>query len=339
MAKVVDYVGAEFGPFVIDQYLDSGQEADVFTCTDRRTNLAYVLRLDSNDPEVWSGPPSLPPRNASIERANARGSWLHSQRTWQANVRARQDDVGTVITAVDVYGVLNGQWLIPVSAPERPRGVVDVDRLAGAVTTVADSLVWKELCQAIAAHLEPPAALSDETIDAALERLASPALLEAAAPWIVMSDAAPETARRAVASLSGPPGSPPVDENLLLRIMVAIARDHLTADQATACLRCRHFRANVAIDEVHQLVAAHNLVGTVIGLHSAPLYAWLIEQLTRVPADSLDDAAEFALDDTPPDLERFELFLQSPAGESQQPVVMAFEPDGSYQLSVGRVSL
>jgi hypothetical protein len=339
VAKLADYVGATFGSFAIDKYLESGKEADVFACSDRRTGLAYVLRLDSADQAVWAGPPLLPPRNASIERANAKGSWLFSSGLWQSNVEGRRSDPEFVImVAPDLYGVVDSRYLVPVSSPVRVRDVPDVDAVIERVppATVCQSLVWHELSQAIAAQLEPPLTLADDVLESALGRVGCPSLAESATPWLLFADIVPDWHDRAQRLLAGAEGNPGLEENLMLRLVCGIGKGFFTVEEMKACFRCRHFRANISAEEVHQLLAVRNLVSTIIGFSTTSVLEWMTSQLQIEPASEIADATEFELRENQRDLDRFELFLQTPAGETQQPITIATSDEG-YQLTASRV--
>jgi hypothetical protein len=339
MAKVRDYVGQRFGPFEITGYMASGQEADVFACTDERNGLSYVLRLDSADAAVWSGAPLLPPRNASIERPNAHNSRLASGAYWSSFAvdRRRRGD-GLKVRVTDVYAVLDVRYLVAVAPSVRVSGSVDVDAVVRAVPSASSSLIWRELCQAIAAHAEPPMVVEEETLVTWLEWLAGDELARSAAPWLFMSDTPADLTARLETVLTTDAGKPPLEENILLRLAVAFARDIITLEQLERTMRCRHFRANVSADEVHQLLAAANVVTSLVGFDSAAMYHAFVRMLTEAPYDEYETPDEFEVREDDVDVDRFELFLQSPAGSGQQPVVLVTTEDG-YHLSVAAVGL
>jgi hypothetical protein len=341
LARIGDYLGASFGPFTIYKHIGSGKDAEAFACRDGRNGLSYVLRLDAADRDIWAGPPRLPPRNASIERANATGTWAIAGSQWKQAVKDRKRDPDSmVIAAVDVYGVVDLNYLVLVAPPVRTKHAPDVDEIVRRIPTdlVTRSLLWRELCQALGAHLEPPVTIPEGALDGALDRLWSKQFAESALPWLWTANIAPEWRER-IGRLDpgGTEVTPLPEENLLFRLVCGLGKGSLTAEELAACFRCRHFRANVSAGEAHQLLAANNLISTIMGFSTSSVLGWMISLLESEPADEIADASEFELRKQQRDLDEFELFLQSPAGQNQLPVTLAMNDEG-YHLKSGAVN-
>ena len=76
MATPKDYVGKQFGDFLIGERVGGGAEAEVMACLHQTTGQIYALRLPIAEDALWDAEPLIPPQNGSLEWANARGTWL-----------------------------------------------------------------------------------------------------------------------------------------------------------------------------------------------------------------------------------------------------------------------
>lgn len=336
MAGINDYVGQEFGPFHIFAYLDSGQEADVYRCGNVRTGLGWILRLDSQDEANWSGPPRIPPKNASIEFPNAMGTHTASLLYWMDNLEARQKDPrGWVTLTVPLYGVLDGTFLIPASAALRVRHALDVDILLQRVPSrnIPNSSVWRDMCMAVAAQAEQPYTLNER----ALEWMACPSFLKSVIPYLMLASIEPTKLTRIGQILNQRSETiVPLDKSLLVRLIVGLSQGVVTKEEVIASLRCKHFRANVSIAEVNQFIAVLQVMQGLYGSRSSGALVWLAEQLEVAPYDELDDADEFEVKMEPPNIEQYDLFLQAPAGSRQDPVIIVREKSEYYLTVNGR---
>lgn len=336
MAGINDYVGQEFGPFHILAYLDSGQEADVYRCGNVRTGLGWILRLDSQDEANWSGPPRIPPKNASIELPNAMGTRTASLLYWMDSLESRRNDPhGWVTLTVPLYGVLDGTFLIPASAALRVPYALDVDILLQRVPSrnVPNSLIWRDMCMAVAAQAEQPYTLNEP----ALEWMACPSFLKSVFPYLMLANIEPTALSRILHILNQRSGTTvPLDESLLVRLIVGLSQGVVTKEEVVASLRCKHFRANVSIAEVNQLIAVLQVMHGLYGSRSSGVLVWLAEQLEVAPYDEIDDADEFEVKVEDPNIERFDLFLQAPAGSRQDPVIIVREKSAYYLTVNGR---
>jgi hypothetical protein len=120
------------------------------------------------------------------------------------------------------------------------------------------------------------------------------------------------------------PFSPPIDtpelaENLLLRICGCVERGRLTADEVRALFRCRHFRINVTIHDVQQMMQVHQLLSrqTPQADDSLGLLGGVLDLLTSPPADPFVERDVFEIRTGRPDPSRFTLFLQEHASVDQ----------------------
>src|SRR5262245_56768884 len=130
MARVTDYVGRSLGSFEIIRVIDHGAKAEVFACRHKTTGIVYVLRLAATDNDLWAGDPVLPPRNASIERPNAVGTWGMQPAYYELSLKERKGAKDAwVIKTTSIYGILEQRYLVPVASPVRVKGAWDIDAL------------------------------------------------------------------------------------------------------------------------------------------------------------------------------------------------------------------
>jgi hypothetical protein len=334
MARTGDYVGKTFGPFRIMSHIGSGAEADTFLCGDERTGMAYVLRLDARDTANWRGAPRLPPRNASVEVDNVLGTRAAHPVLWKDNREARQRGLGVSVVPPDIYGVLSLRYLVPASPAVRVRGAVDVDVLVHAVApeTVLGSLAWREVTALIVMITElvgPPVR--------ALQWWSGTALHASVNTMLASSRVGRKDRAAVLEALSSQHRLPPLQENLLLRLVVAAGLGLITVAQAQATMRCRHFRTNVTAAEIHQIAVLQSLIRDHRVLsYQAPI-AFLAQEIQRPPYQEIADADQFEIR-LDRDISGFELFLQTPAGTTPVPLCMKLAANGTYELVADRGS-
>ncbi len=302
MATLDDYCGREFGSFRIGEHIGSGQEADVFTCWHQQTGLVFVLRLDASDPDLWAGPAVLPPHNASVETANAQGTFAIRSAAASAMLGrglgskllrrvsgSRSSDWGTV-RMPGIYGVVDNHHLVPVAMPLRVPGALDVDEITGAIgpDDVETSLIWVNTATAVAATAD-------------------------------------------LGMLEAMTGTRDLAQNLLLRLIVAMTKDQITVDQFQATLNCRFFRSNVTQQEAEELAKIHQLLQQAPA-ETSDVVEFVVGRLSIAPPNEWYEPEQFELRPAQRDLSAFTLFLQENAAEMRYPVV-------GYDFSSGMIEL
>jgi hypothetical protein len=326
MARVEDYIGKSFGALRIEAVVGHGAEAEVFACTHIPTRIVYILRLPAHDAELWGSNPLIPPRNASIERPNANGSWHAAQLYYSGSLQARQDDKDAWVFKVPaIYGVLDQKYLVPVASPIWRKGAVRVDQVLRAMPAEAvDGLGPLEVLLLLMATSACIASRSELASNEWLKKWSNLAggsiAIEASRRYLRSGTHAPgerERAIRLVASVAR--GNPGLAENLVLRLCSCIARGIFSVEEAWATLRCTHFRRNVTYDELQQIVSAHALVAAEAFPEKDTLAAlrFVLAALSEDPDDEIDDPSAFETLSDQGNLGRFDLFLQEFAGRKQ----------------------
>jgi hypothetical protein len=332
VAKVSDYIGIQFGPFVIDSHLGGGQEAEAFLCTDRRTELVYVLKLDANDPEFWRGAPKNPPMNGaagSIGRRTAEGTLAAHQSSLES---------GGLIRIPDVWGVLGDELLILVSSPVRVRHSLNIDEVLSKsfVTSIKESLNWFELSAAIADHLNSPD-LDAPAFWENLSLISSTTIADYVETSLESRTVSASDRAKCLQQLRDTDVLP-LERNVLLRTTVAYTHQWLTLPEFEACLFSRSYRVNVSQFEIGQVMAMHNLVGghlapLTMNYTSSDIYPVILNALTYRPIyENKDDDRCEPVD--PPDLDEYSLFLQDEVHMANGPIVLIPQDDGSFAFSI-----
>jgi hypothetical protein len=323
MAGPKDYVGKEFGDFLVESNIGHGAEAEVYQCLHRSTGLRYVLRLDVKDDSLWGAAPCLPPRNASIERANANGSWNASAFYYQTTLEKLKTDKDTwKFTVPAIYGVLGTRYLVPVASPVRVKGALGIDEVLRLAP--ADDLylfaMWEDIVLQMigGAYSDPPEAgweqkwrslVGGTILQKAMAVYLAGGSLSSQEKQIVLKNV--EKSRM---------GGPELAENVLLRLCGAVSRGRVSLEQLKATLRCKHFRFNVTALEIQQMIDAYKILKSefVHPEDSLALLGFVFGELTQLPRDPIENHEEFETRTAQPSTEQFTLFLQEHASVHQK---------------------
>ena len=346
MAQPEDYVGKTFGSFQILRQLGHGAEAEVFLCVDSRSQRGYVLRLAIADDVIWDGAPLVPPVNHLIERRNAIGSWhakLAYEKSLHDRLAAKRGDTGKSVLArlfsgasskgkatnfsihvPTVYGVLQQQYLVPISDPYRLTGTLSVLELLAVAP--ADDLYLFEAWEDIALQIlgdadgvvEGSLSLSDWR--ARWSKIAFGPILKSALSRYMKGGSLNAQTQGKVLNLipDAEEGYSEFARGLILRLIGATARGRCTLDTALRTLRCRYFRENISWQELEQMVEAfgnlrRNSFGadTTIGV----IQRFLVE--LGQPVFDLDaNPEEYSCLSEQASVDDYELFLQEFAGDN-----------------------
>ncbi len=326
MASVEDYVGQSFGRFQIVQHMAQGAEAEVFACKDMMVGRGYVLRLDAHDDRLWEGrAPLIPPENYSLESKNALGTW---KMTPSYRNRVRTDDHDVVFRTVPIYAIVDSRYFVPVASPFRVQGALNVDELL--TIAPANDLLYFELWEDIALHMLSDAhhVESGKTTEADWSRrwaglLGGDILTSAIKQYLLAGSlSTPEQTRIVKRVARANSRNPELAENLILRLCGAVSRGRISLEQAQATLSCRHFRINLTIHELKQMVLANETLQELSSpltrdKESLELLTWALIRLGEEPVDEWQDSDAVAQVTDQPDLSRFSLFLQEYAGGDQ----------------------
>jgi hypothetical protein len=323
MAISQDYVGKQFGDFLIMERVGGGAEAEVMGCLHQTTGQLYALRLPIAEDALWDAEPLIPPHNGSIEWANARGTWLVTPGYyWHSLEELRKDPDSFRIEPAAIYGVLENRYLIPVASPIRVKGAKDIDAILELAP--AEDLwlfgTWETLLGALIFE-------ATRKVDGRLaERwplLVGGEILERSAAWYMRGGTLPAEEQNSILrALSGAPRKTELAENLLLRICGCIERGRLSADDVRALFRCRHFRINVTEHDARQMVEAYRLLkNNSMGADDAlGLMGGILSLLGDQPADPFEEPDVFEERTEQPDATRFRLLLQK-FGAGDKPVL------------------
>ena len=328
MAKTTDYTGKVFGSFRIGETVGEGAEAEVFRCEHLVTGRQYILRLDAQDERLWSGKPVIPPFNSEIEIKNARGAWPYATAYYRQTLEARRKDKDAwTVTAPAIYGILADRYLVPVASPVRVKRTWDVDRLLAAAP--ADGM-YSGILQEVLNYLVGTAIVAGHSAQGTSEwkgrwgTLASGRFLTAAVADYARSLGLGDQ-QKVVLSLIGTPdsGEPEMAENLLVRLCACLASGAMSSVEAEATLRDLHFRVNVSVRDVQQAVDLSGILKHFSSKNLFPILQFVMEGLTRQPADAYDEAKIFEVRERQPELDRYKLFLQEYVGLHQDVITLA----------------
>lgn len=323
MATAEDYLTREFGSFTILYQLGHGAEAEVFLCIDSRTHRAYVLRLSIHDDSAWDGEPEIPPRNSSIEKANAIGSW-HAKQAYEAYTSG-PDDGGWTINVPVVYGLLNQRYLIPVSDPFILRDSLSINRLLE-ISPPNDLYLfeaWEDIALTSLHYLDLLAkgALSRQAWEQNWGPLIHGHIMQQALGRYMHGGTLSAQEQAAIMSLvpDSYPEFPPLAENIILRLIGAITRGRCGLNEALRTLKSKYLRENLSYAELTQILLARdrlqeNSSGSDTSLKLIELS---VMKLTEDVFNHKDQPSEFELAVTQTPIDDFPLFLQEYAGDNR----------------------
>jgi hypothetical protein len=250
-----DYENQVFGWFRILEKIGGGAEAEVFKCHHMPTGRVYVLRLHIEDDEVWErAEPMLPPRNYTIEHANARGTAGFSQHAYEFSKRRSKDE--WTVLATQLYGVRENKYLLPVSNTYRRLGAVSFEQILDLPLPFELLPFWENL--GLLAQSET-SLLESGTISFETWRERWGALLRDTRlrTWVNDSIAALPPQLRAVVDeclnqeiIRGPS----LGESAVARIVLARLLKVMTKDELAASLSCPFFRMNITLRDLHYTV-------------------------------------------------------------------------------------
>jgi len=324
MVDVNDYVGKQFASFKIIKHIGGGAEAEVYLCQDQRNGLPYALRLDIADDQLWDAEPVLPPVNASLERANVRGSWGVSG----AYPRGRGAD-SWKIHIPTVYGVYEEKYVVPLSARFRVKDVLDLNQWLPQARP--DDTYLFETWETIALQILIEAAdvVEGRTSESAWSDRwksvpAGPIMYSSIETYMKAGTLAAEQQEAILKLLKAVPAAESeLAESLVLRLVGAVERGRMSAKASFATLHCPHFRRNLGYSELDSLVLAYNNVKSSATMHSEKDPVWLLGGVLFTLADEVidEDSEEQTEERTnEPQVDSFNLFLQEFAGGGSPPL-------------------
>jgi hypothetical protein len=247
-----------------------------------------------------------------------------SSHYYQASLKSRQSDPDAfVIKSTPIYGVLNNRYLLPMASPIRVQHAWDIDSVLQ--TSPADDLYLFELWEDIVLSMIAGAYESDtptSTWQDKWSKLIGGSILQKAMKgYLNGGTLSNEQKQRVLRNVGGSAvGGPEFAENTLLRLCGCLSRRRMTPDQGQATLRCIHFRLNITIRELQQMVAAYNaLRSDPLGASSSlELLEFVLVEMTNRPFNEFEHPDKFEIRTEQPDNSSFELFLQEHAGSSQE---------------------
>jgi hypothetical protein len=150
MASWKSYLGMRFPPFLIEDHIDHGGECEVYSVRHSGTGRVLALRLPAIEKRLWEAEPVCPPTNSKLERKAAINAFLLNT---DPNLYRTQPEAGLAglvpryAGAVHYYGVRDGCYLVPLSAPYRVKGAVDIEEILDRTppTVVAESEFLEDL--------------------------------------------------------------------------------------------------------------------------------------------------------------------------------------------------
>jgi hypothetical protein len=326
MASVDDYIGKEFGSFVIEDLIGSGAQAVVFRVEDRKFGRRLVLRLDRKDASLWSLDPVIPPRNGSIELRNVKGSWNAAREYSRVHF---SDKIKVVVNVPTVYGVLDSYWLVPFSNPFRVPSALDVDQVLVAADHQAfsDSPLWRALASQLVS--DTASRLSGKITDREWEQhwslfVSEPRIHPAALQAVIAQGYADRfDGFEKLFEHYFDEDLPPFFHNILLRLALARIGCTISDQQLLATLRCRHFRLNVAVWMAEQFIAVYGLSEYVaahrndISAECVKIMDAMVHELTVQPVVEWESKDEVEERERQRPYDDYDLFFQDLAGGSQ----------------------
>jgi hypothetical protein len=270
-----DYENREFGWFRIMEKFGSGAEAEVFQCHHVPTGRVYVLRLHVEDDEVWErAEPMLPPRNCTIEHANARGTVISSQFYYDYTEKQTGEDWKFV--AAELFGVRDNKYLIPISNVYQRPGAIKFEQLLNLPLPLEILPFWESI--GLLAQAETGLLKSGSIpIEKWRERwgfLLQDALVR---QWIndPMADLSPQLRSAVEASLSKAIIiGPSLEKSAVARIMVARMTKTVTKEELATSLSCPFFRMNITLRDLEYTIRLLRLYTAVPWLIQDPI-EWL----------------------------------------------------------------
>jgi hypothetical protein len=112
-------------------------------------------------------------------------------------------------------------------------------------------------------------------------------------------------------------GEPEMAENLLVRLCACLESGAMSSTEAEATLRDLHFRVNVSVRDVQQVVDLWAILKHFSSKSLLPVLQFVMEGLRNQPADAYDEAKLFEERKLQPQLDQYNLFLQEYVGADQ----------------------
>lgn len=355
MASSDDYIGLQFGSFIVEASIARGREAEVFGVLNRETGRKYVMRLDTDDDAMWEGHPVNPPTNFSLEAKNVRGSWfgtLHYEdgsrikdASWWSKMRRifKPNEPRFQVSVPRIFGVKDLTYLIPVSSPISLRGAISFETFLGLAPPDDLDLfeTWEDVVLTMLgdAHATNSGKLSEATWNERWSVLLGGDILCRAVAKYMESGSLSHAERKAVLNRisRGDGQGREFAHNLLLRMCGAISRGRISLNAAKRTVRDRFFRENLTIRELNQIVSSWSILsrdGFINSNLSINILSELLSELKEQPPNRWDNPDLFEM---APDqdfgsfieehkLNRFTLFLQELALQQQNFATVTLEP-------------
>jgi hypothetical protein len=334
MASWKSYLGMHFPPFLIEDHIARGGECEVYSVRHCGTGRVLALRLPFTEDQLWEAEPMCPPVNTKLEKKSAQGAFLLNSAPTLYGAQPEAGVGAKYRGAVHYYGIRDGRYLIPLSAPYRVNGAIDIEVILDRTSPgmVAESEFFQDLVLGVSVLLLNEADAGKPSEDSRLPGiLADPTIHEPVAAVLrSMGTHFPKPAIRAAMGRLKQQRQSVValESNLLVRLCV-LSWSGLTPEAAGgATAKCQHFRSNVTLEEISQFVACCRVQSEGVPLGRGarfrlPILAALKEQpiypasnpeafTPCVPAELLENPYEHFDGYYRP--ERFSLFMMEKAG-------------------------
>jgi hypothetical protein len=294
MASWKSYLGMRFSPFLIEDHIGHGGECEVYSVRHTGTGRVLALRLPAIEERLWEAEPVCPPINSKLERRAAINAFVLSS---DPKLYRTQPEVGPVPAglvpryagAVHYYGIRDGCYLVPLSAPYRVKGAVDIEEILDRTPAmvIARSEFFEDLVLGLGVGLLNERAAGKPQDDNWLPWiLADPAIRDPVTTVLRNMGAHVSKAVIAAALERLNQDTRPVvalESNLLIRLCVLTWSGSLPEEAGEATAKCEHFRNNITLSDISQFVACCMVQSEGVALgrgarYRMPLLAALREQ-------------------------------------------------------------
>lgn len=307
MLRAEDYIGIEFGQFQLANLTGRGAEAEVFECSDLRTNRKYIVRLDIKDDLLWEREePLLPPRNISIEKDNAVNSGGALTDMFRMSLKLN----------VPFMYAFRDYLLVPVNNTIKVKNSLDILEVEakGKSMDIIKLRTWDKIAKWLYAetmNLIEKKITKEQWNERWGLLIGGNELLVYMKKHFYIND------ERFIEIITDKNHKgEELIQNKIFRLCAAVELGSISMENAIATLRCQHFRINISNIEYYQILKVVELLKDIqSGVMSflkilSEFGSVLIEQ----PYNRHDNKDEFILNERLNDINAYSLIIQEHVG-------------------------
>lgn len=328
MATVEDYLGKRFGEFTIVALVNNNEDIVTFSCFNEETRFFYVLRLSLSEKDLWKAEPLLPPINYKLEIENVIAARIIAPEYYSksfeeesylnklfSNKNKKRKD--WVFDLPDIYGVIQNKYLIPLSSPVRVKLSWDIDKLLNVpieFNVHSYFQLWEDVISSMVVDYYN---ISKDNFNEWEEKwgkiYGGDVMKDSVSEFIDNGDMSDIKKLRINNIFSkSKKGQIPLAENLLFILCACMEKGEITPDEVKATLMCKHFRLNLSIFEINQIIALYNnFIKTEFSPpeNSIVFLKIILLLLQKEPFDKFVNNQEFEIRNPLPDYNVYKLII------------------------------